>query len=65
VKKFNAFFDTLSPEKQQECYSGKGATIEQYATCHRCGESYKNFRPCTYAKADSIYGCTLNPIIVK
>lgn len=63
VKQFNEYFDTLSKEKQDEFYGGKGSSITQYENCMRCNEPHTNFRIAKYG--DCPDGCTINPIIVE
>lgn len=61
--RFNAFFDTLTPEQQQDYYGGKKATITFYEHCMLCGGSYTNFRPSR--QGDCPDGCTINPILKR
>ena len=61
VEEFNKFYDTLSPELQQEYYGGKGSTITQYEHCFFCGNTFKDFR--ISKPGDCPVGCTIQPII--
>lgn len=60
VARFNAYFDSLSKEKQDDNYGGKASSIEDYEHCW-CGNSYKNFRDSS--PGDCPDGCTISPII--
>lgn len=59
IDRFNAYFDTLTPEEQQDFYGGKKSSIQDYMRCHRCGN--KDFRP--YKEGDAPDGVTIGPII--
>jgi len=61
VKRFNKYFETLSKEKQDEYYGGKGSSIEQYEYCDRCGAFYTQFRESE--PNDMPNGSTIGPII--
>ena len=63
VAKFNAYFDGLSGEKQQDYYGGRKSSIRQYEKCFFCGGSYENFRP--FVDGDCPTGCTIQPIIYE
>lgn len=58
VAEFNAYFDTLPPEKQQSCYGGKKSSVKRYESCW-CGS--KEFRPSE--ESDCPVGVTIGPII--
>jgi hypothetical protein len=58
VKRFNEYFDTLSPEVQQQCYGGKGSSLSNYRCLVCCGT---DFTP-GYTARD---GSTLNPVIYE
>ena len=61
VDSFNEYFDTLTPQKQQDYYGGRRSSITRYEHCGNCGGSYINFR---VSKPDDCPdGCTINPII--
>ena len=64
IERFNTYFETLTPEQQQEYYGGKKSSIENYNKCHKCGGSHTDFRPTTEAEAAKIFGSTTNPILV-
>lgn len=61
VKDFNEYFQTLSKKQQKENYGGKGADLNQYEKCFRCGGSHKNFR--TAKKKEIPNGSTIQPVI--
>jgi hypothetical protein len=63
VKKFNAYFDTLSKDQQEEFYGGEGSSIQSYERCMLFNGPHTNFRESK--PEDCPYGCTLNPIIVE
>ena len=61
VDSFNHHFYKLDKAKQEEYYNGKCSRIENYETCFRCDNNYKNF---TDAKdEDCPTGSTINGII--
>ena len=64
VEQFNAYFATLSKEKQDKYYGGKGSSLDDYTHCHRCGGPHTNFRPSSEAELAKIFGSTINPICV-
>ena len=59
VDRFNQYYNTLSPTKQQEYYGGKCASIDSYERCFSCGASYKTFE----RRDNAPEGCTIQPII--
>jgi hypothetical protein len=61
IARFNAYYDTLPADKQQQFYDGQKSAISSYDTCGCCGGPYTNFRDSK--PGDSPDGCTLNPII--
>jgi len=61
IKSFNQYFDSLSKEKQEQCYGGRKNSIEQYEHCFFCGNTYQDFRPAV--KGDCPDGVTMQPII--
>lgn len=63
VRRFNEYFNSLSPKQQQDYYGGKGAYIELYERCFLCDGSYKNFRDSK--TEDYPEGATLSPIIKR
>jgi hypothetical protein len=63
VKRFNEYFNSLTKEKQNFYYGGKGSSIESYEHCMSCNNKYTDFRPSK--PGDCPNGCTLNPIIRK
>lgn len=62
VKKFNAYYDKLSPGKQQDYYGGKKATIALYERCFNCGAG-ATFRP--FKEGDCPSGVTIQPTIYE
>lgn len=61
VNNFNAYFMGLDKRTRTIYYDDKMAYIAEYERCHRCGNSYKNFRK---AKKSEIYaGATIQSII--
>lgn len=62
VHKFNEYFNSLSTEQQNKFYGGKGASIEDYSNCARCGNHYENFVFVTNQK-EIPFGSTIGPII--
>ena|ERR1035437_1523283 len=61
VLTFNEYYNTLTEDEKKEYYGNTPASMLDYETCHRCGGSYKDFRP---SKVDDMPdGCTMNPII--
>jgi hypothetical protein len=63
IDDFNKFYDTLSPENQQDYYGGHKESMTAYTECFRCGGSYKNFR--AFQDGDCPNGVTLSPILNK
>ena len=63
VKKFNDYYDTLSPEKQELYYSNKKADIDFYEGCFRCDNTYKDFHDASEEEEKNVFGSTLNPTI--
>ena len=63
VIKFTCYFNTLTPEQQQDFYGGRTSKVLDYEQCMVCGGSYKNFRDSL--SNDCPDGCTLNPIIQR
>lgn len=63
VKRFNAYFDSLSLQKQLEDYRGRKTSLENYKKCSMCGGSYKNFRPAI--KGDCPEGVTISAILAR
>lgn len=61
VKRFNAFYDALTPEDQETFYGGRGATLDLYLACHSCSNPYTDFRESK--PGDHPRGATLGPII--
>lgn len=61
VERFNAFFDTLAPQEQQDYYGGRGASIRLYEHCHFCDGPHTNFRDTI--PGDVPDGCTIGPMI--
>jgi hypothetical protein len=61
VTDFNAYFETLPKNLQDDFYAGKGAAITLYERCFHCGGSYKDFRLSKYG--DCPDGCTIQPIL--
>lgn len=60
VKRFNDYYDTLSPEKQNDYYGKRRSHIGLYARCW-CGND--QFRP---SKDDDCpVGCTIGPVIYE
>ena len=62
VMRFNDYFNRLSLEQQQAYYNGKGASLDSYMRCFRCGGNYTNFRDSK--EGDCPYGVTLQPILL-
>jgi hypothetical protein len=62
VKRFNEYFDGLSPDTQRDFYGGNRSSIASYEQCW-CGTSYKEFRP--FKEGDCPDGVTMSPIIVE
>lgn len=60
VARFNAFFDTLSRDIQEDLYGGKGSNLNQYLFCW-CKNPHTNFREAK--EGDCPDGCTLGPIV--
>jgi ribosomal protein S14 len=44
VRKFNEYYDSLSPDDQENYYGGKKASLAAYKRCFFCGTSHKNTR---------------------
>lgn len=63
VRNFNAFYETLSADKQQEYYNGRPASLSEYTRCVHCGADHSNFTPAL--PGDCPVGCTVNPIIYE
>lgn len=61
VREFNDYYETLTPEKQQDYYKGKKAHILSYEVCFNCGEPNTNFR--ASKPSDCRDGSTIQPII--
>ncbi len=61
VKRFNEYFQTLTPDVQQECYGGIAASMALYEYCW-CGNTGEGFRE--YREGDCPEGVTLSPIII-
>lgn len=61
VAEFNAYFDTLSVDKQHDYYGGHKSSVSRYAWCKRCGGSYTNFRDSV--DGDCPIGATISPIL--
>ena len=63
VDSFNVYYDTLTPEQQQEYYGGKRSSIKNYERCFHCGQTDGDFRP---SKDDDCpRGCTIQPTIYE
>jgi len=60
VKRFNEYYEKLSPQKQQDYYGGTKSSLRQYERCG-CGNPHTNFR--AFKEGDCPDGCTLGPII--
>lgn len=60
VARFNAYYATLTPEKQQDYYGGKPSRIESYIGCFRCTQT--RFREAV--PGDCPDGSTIQPVIV-
>lgn len=66
VKKFNAYYRTLSVQDQHDFYGGKKSSLEKdYKYCQVCGaEGNKvNFR--LFKAGDCPDGCTIGPVIYE
>ena len=64
IAKFNAFYDTLTPQDQKDWYGGKKSSLSNYDSCMRCGNSYLNFHD--ELPQDEIGdGHTISPIIME
>ena len=61
IAEFNTYFATLSAEKQQRYYGGKGASMAEYEHCFRCRNTYADFRESV--PKDCPDGCTIQPIL--
>ena len=61
VDQFNAYYEALSPEKREEYYGNKPASIATYERCFFCGQTDGDFRP--YQDGDCPTGCTVQPVI--
>lgn len=59
VDKFNAYYDTL--DDKTKSYFGRKSSVKNYIRCHRCGESYKQFRVAEDSEVPN--GSTINPIL--
>ena len=59
VKNFNDYYNSLSPEKQEDFYGNKMAEIGHYEHCFNCGAMYKTFE----RRNNAPEGCTIQPII--
>jgi len=57
VESFNAYFDTLTKEKQDDYYGGKKSSLDNYK-CY-CGNT--SFKPGSTAPE----GCTIGPVIYE
>lgn len=64
IRQFNDYYDSLSPDEQQECYGGRKASlVRTYGTCNRCGAKNTRSRTSTGKELDAIRGCTIGPLI--
>ena len=60
VAKFNEYFDTLSPIKQQDYYRGRRSSLEDY-TCQVCrGTEFRD-----YKEGDCPDGCTISAVVCE
>jgi uncharacterized CHY-type Zn-finger protein len=50
--------------KETDISKVKKASIENYQSCFKCGNSYENFRPATEEELNKIAGSTIQPIMV-
>lgn len=64
VARFTKYFDTLSPEIQQDLYGGTGSSIALYESCHRCGNTHTDFRD-GVPEGKELIGVTTSPIITE
>ena len=60
VETFNVYYKTLAKEKQDLYYGGKEASIIQYQSCFRCGNTYKDFQDAKPSNCPE--GSTIQPI---
>jgi hypothetical protein len=60
VRRFNEYYERLSPSLQQSDYGGRCASIDRYRTCRYCETSSQEFIP---AIGFENSGVTMQPII--
>lgn len=61
VADFNAYVRSLPEDVHKKYWGGRFASIDDYATCGRCGGPWHNTRPSI--KGDCPMGCTIGPIL--
>lgn len=61
VKRFNDYFATLTKQRQDEYYGGKGSSIKSYERCFRCGASHKKAKVALGTEVPM--GSTIQPMI--
>lgn len=61
VRRFNKMYEELTPGEKERYYGSRGASMEAYEKCCRCGNTYKDFHESE--EGDCPRGCTIGPIL--
>ena len=61
VKRFNDYYDSLSPVDQEGNYGGRKSSIESYEKCFRCGSSHDQSVDVMASEVPN--GSTIQPMI--
>lgn len=62
IDRFNAYFDSLHPQKQLDYYNGRRSSLDNYR-CLSCGGS--SFRKYDASRDPDVTGSTINPVIYE